>query len=324
MLCGCSGLTHSLTHADLAALQARVADLDLLKQLQRPPNLDQDELRRRLSAGWGTELLLLLSDVYATEDELVRISNTWGVVQAYYIGYHATQALMIANGEIRPSKHPATKGFFMRWWTERVKDLAPWSLAATAEGCLNLPTQVILEEKIPATALCDEQTCWSLAAKALRTTRQETVEDRFSGRRQEKVKKRLAEWEVQNAIRLAQGRDSKAKPRSSQLSQQERLDLSSKVRAHTLMDYLWRLRVNANYEDIIVFIEGPDTEAEALQLRRDLISITSSTLFVHELLIKEMVGRRTFLRIAEQWVSANTPPLMALGLASRLDLLASR
>src|SRR6266545_354372 len=56
-------------------------------------------VRRSLANAWGTELLLGLSREYAVEDDLVRLANNWGAVQAYYVVYHAFQAYMLATAK---------------------------------------------------------------------------------------------------------------------------------------------------------------------------------------------------------------------------------
>jgi hypothetical protein len=42
-------------------------------------------------------------------DEVVRVSNNWNVVQAYYALYHAMQAILVARGYDRPDSHSKTQ-----------------------------------------------------------------------------------------------------------------------------------------------------------------------------------------------------------------------
>jgi hypothetical protein len=82
-------------------------------------------VRRSLANAWGTELLLGLSRQYAVEDDLVRLANNWGAVQAYYVVYHAFQAYLLANGEARPTTHSKTQRMFADRWAGRTLHMPP-------------------------------------------------------------------------------------------------------------------------------------------------------------------------------------------------------
>jgi hypothetical protein len=69
-----------------------VAKTDVVKGAQKLSGVDVDQVRKSLVNAWGTELLLGLAGEYASEKELVGMANNWGVVQTYYVSYHATQA----------------------------------------------------------------------------------------------------------------------------------------------------------------------------------------------------------------------------------------
>ncbi len=90
-----------------------------------PESIDEDQVRRSLANAWGTELLLALSSRYATDDEFVRLANNWAVIQAYYVVYHATQALAVAKGFPRPDSHPKTQNQYLSFWVPRPLDLTP-------------------------------------------------------------------------------------------------------------------------------------------------------------------------------------------------------
>ena len=71
----------------------------------------------------------------------MRLTNTWGAVQAYYVGYHETQALIVARGAARPSTHPNTQNQFVDLWVKRNLDLAPWTFGVIRGNAVrNLPS----------------------------------------------------------------------------------------------------------------------------------------------------------------------------------------
>ncbi len=307
----------------LERLAQRVAALPMFGQLQRRPDPDWREVRTRLSNAWGTELLLALSGVYAVEDELVRVSNSWGVVQTYYTTYHAAQALMVATGQRRPTSHPPTQKFFMSWWTERELGLAPWTLAAHADGYANLPAARVVDEGIHPWVRCDDDTCWDIAAKALRTTREDAIPEKLREARENKRRAVRRAWEEEEAARVAAGRRVRTMPsfRLPRLTTAEKEAATRRVRAHTLMDYLWRLRVKANYEDVAVFTEGPEDAHASAHVQRDLSNLASSTLLVHELCVRELLGRGRFLGVVDEWLRSTMPPELEVGLRQRRELL---
>jgi hypothetical protein len=307
----------------LERLAQRVVALPMFGHLQRRPDADWPEVKARLSNAWGTELLLALSGVYAVEDELVRVSNSWGVVQTYYATYHAAQALMVANGQRRPTSHSPTQKFFMSWWTERELALAPWSLAAHADGYANIPREHALDEAIHPWVRCDDDSCWDIAAKALRTTREDAIPEKLRDARENKRRAARREWEDEEAARVAQGRRPRKTPtfRLPRLTASEKDAATRRVRAHTLMDYLWRLRVKANYEDVAVFTEGPEDPYASAHVQHDLGNLAAGTLLVHELCVRELIGRARFLAIADEFLASTMPPQLNLGLLQRRALL---
>ena len=163
-----------------------------------------------LNRAWGTELILNFTRRIASEDELVRLTNSWGAVQAYYVAYGATQALLMAEGKPRPRSHPATQKMAIDLWVTRTNAVAPWSFAiaspmhreASADGALNGRGRP-LDTEIRNWSGCTRQTCWDLAAIALRSTRKEAVDEKLAQARKEKVARRRREWRDQEAQRLA-------------------------------------------------------------------------------------------------------------------------
>jgi hypothetical protein len=194
-------------------------------------------------------------------------------------------------------------------------------LAATHGGWRNPPSRPI-DDSLNSWTACDPSTCWDLAAKALRTTRDEKVQD---AQRAERDRKRIAakrEWEQEEKDRLAAGRKPRAVPTFSRprLTDAEKQKTARRVPSYTVLDYLFRLRVKTNYEDAGMFVEGPDDENASRRVHRDLVALASCTLLVHELHVGAVIGKPTLVAWADDWLAKNSAGA-GIGLGTRRDLL---
>jgi hypothetical protein len=95
------------------------------------------------------------------------------------------------------------------------------------------------------------------------------------------------------------------------------------MRPTTLLDYLYRLRVRSNYEDCTMFIEGPEDPSESREVHRHIQRITSATLLVHELHIRQLIGRDRLARLVDGWLKDPVIDAPSIGLQSRRDILLS-
>jgi hypothetical protein len=265
------------------------------------------------------------------EDELLRLANSWGAVQAYYAAYGAVQALIVAEGNARPVSHPATQTQAGNLWVHRGAVVVPWSFAvgserdpgAAAHGCTNGPGRAIDATLHPWSA-CTTTTCWDLAAIALRSTRQDAIDLRLKQKRQDKLARRKKEWRSAQDLRVASGKPRAVEPewpRQARLTAAEADEVAHTVRPHTLLDYQFRLRIKANYEDAGMFTDGPEEAAESAAVARDLAVITAATLVVHETRISRLIGKEVLLTEAREWIERNSPPAPAMGLAMRIEIL---
>jgi hypothetical protein len=293
---------------------------------------DPSQVFECLRRAWGTELLLNVGRrLIGNEDELLRLANSWGAVQAYYAAYGAVQALIVAEGRNRPTKHPATRTQAVDLWVHRSAILAPWSFAvgspddprADAHGCAGGPGRTIDVTIHPWTA-CTSTTCWDLAAVALRSTRQDTMDERLKSLRREKLALRKKSWRSTQDQRVASGKVRAKEPKwpsQASLTSEEGAGVEANVRPHTLFDYQYRLRIKANYEDSGMFTDGPEAPAESAAVARDLTSLTAATMMVHEVRIARLIGKLTLLAEARQWAEHNNPPAPPMGVAVRIDIL---
>lgn len=267
------------------------------------PGFDGDQLRRSLDAAWGSELLLAITGTYAPED-LRGVSNTWVAIQAYYACYHITQALVIAKGQPRPTSHPKTQKMFVDAWVSPPRNLVPWSLGAVDKGYRNLPSGHVVDESVHPWAALDAASAIDLACKALRTTRQDFIVDEKKNERSKKQKARRKVWRLKEDERLAKGNKPRKEPTFPlpYLTRSEHTAVESRTRAFGVLDYLYRLRIKAQYEDSTLFSEGPEEPAESLHAYLHLAQIVRSTLFLHELFIERIVGRKVLERLVDAWI----------------------
>jgi hypothetical protein len=282
---------------------------------------DLTQARASLENAWGTELLLALGGQVATDEDLVRLMNNWAVVQAYYVGYHAAQALAVARGHPRPESHPKTQTLFATFWADRPLNLPPFSLAACDGGWKNPPPRAI-DDSLNSWSNCDSSSCWNLAAKVLRTTRQEKVVEALSRERDRRRTANRKVWAAEEARRLADAKKPRVNPGFSRprLSADDKRKVEARVRSYTVLDYLYRLRVKTNYEDAGMFIDGPEDDLVSKQVHRDLVLISGCTTLLHELHIGAIVGRARFLKWTDDWLKRNSAGA-AIGLGLRRDPL---
>lgn len=190
----------------------------------------------------------------ASEDELARLANNWSAVQSYYVAYHAFQAYLQANGEARPQSHPKTQTMFADRWAARALDLPPWSFSAGDGVFRNGPAGRGVDLSVHPWKNCDTTNCWDIAGIALKSTRDDAVAAAMRKRRETKRTTARREWQREETNRIAAGRRARKVSEFAlpHLSATEKADVQRRVRPFKPMDYLYRLRVQSNYEDSTV------------------------------------------------------------------------
>lgn len=276
-----------------------------------------------LSIAWRTELLLDLTASALADDEFVKLANTWAVVQVYYVFYHCTQALAQAKGFGRTPSHPKTQNLFHDFWAGGSAVIPPWTFSVVYAGPRSIPTDVIVDDSIHPWNACDQRSCWSLAAKALRTTRQYSVDEAIARKRMERQRERKRAWEQAEGNRLQRGLKARKQPRfrMPQLSREEKTQVHQRVRSNTVMDYLYRLRIRTNYEDSAMFTDGPEFEGDSTQVLDNLRCLSAATLLIHELALSELLGRDTLLRQVGEFLGWTAPSGIVVSLRHRLGIL---
>lgn len=285
---------------------------------------DLAQAQASLNNAWGTELLLAFGAEVATDEDLVRLMNNWAVVQAYYASYHAIQALLVTRGYPRPESHSKTQRLFADFWTRPGVNVPPWSFAARDGGWCNPPLHSI-DDGISPWKGCDPISCWDLAAKAMRTTREAKVKESKARARERKRTENRRSWAREESIRVVAGKRPRKQPDFGlpRLAADEHRRVAARVGPSTLLDYLYRLRLKANYEDASMFIEGPEDDQASGVVNRQLVSVASCTLLAHELHVGAVTGKRELMGWVDQWLGRNRAG-SALGLGLRRDLLRSQ
>jgi len=263
------------------------------------PNVAQAQ--RSLSNAWATETLLRSAFELASEDELVRISNHWGVVQLYYVNYHLTQALAAAKGADRSTTHTAVQNSNRDYWVKSKIGLLPWSLGLNQAGWTNLPPNRGVNDAIHVWTACTPANDLDLVAKGIRTTRQDALADSHARARDRKYRERVRAW-----IEAHPAQQPPAIPRP-RLTPAEQQACDQRVGMRGLIDYLYRLRVKTNYEDPTTFTEGPTGAGESETVLRDLVYIAEASSLVSERWSMQLLGRARVTGWMLAWAQANIP-----------------
>jgi hypothetical protein len=318
-------------------------DYQLAKLADRSHNVYADQIKpvkiavdRKTICGclyraWGTETILCTTAALSPDADLLRLALAWGAVQTYYACYAAAQALLVAEGRPRSEQHNTTQNQVVDLWACRGFSLAPWSLAVTepggrlacTAGFLNGPDRP-LDLSLHPWGHLERGQEWDRAAKALYTTREDRIADAFRQARERKKKERVRAWRQAEETRLTAGRRPRKAPEIAlpRLTAAEKESARSRVRAFTMLDYLYRLRIKANYIDDELFSQGPENDSEAETFATRMQDIVAATLLVHELRLGKLLGPRWVLTQADMWLDRNAAISARYGLAARRKLLA--
>lgn len=303
-------------------LAARIRSLGSFARVKELKTADKRQIEKSLRNAWGTESILRLSGKFAA-DEVLSLANAWGVVQTYYVFYHATQALALASGAPRPESHPKTQRIFNDRWVRKPGSPAPWGLGLDVDGFRNAGAP--MEEKAHPWEAFSPERSWTIAGVAIRTTRERLVQEKQKEMREGKRRANRKVWLAAEEARIAAGRKGRKKRKETfplpQLTNEEKLKASEQVGAVSVMDYLWRLRIVANYGDSTVFVEGPEDEQESRAVFSALCRLASTTLLLHELFIRQYIGRDALATMVDCWLDKNVPPGLQTALNRRRALL---
>jgi hypothetical protein len=121
---------------------------------------------------------------------------------------------------------------------------------------------------------------------------------------------------------LAKGKPARPTPtfKTAQLTADEKAVCEKAVRPYGLLDYLYRLRIKANYQDAEMFTEGPEDESSSVLVAMSMVRIATAMMIAHETRIAQLLGRDVILDQARTWVTKNAAS-DTIGIGLRLPIL---
>ncbi|MGI9534457.1 MAG: hypothetical protein ACR2NW_05870 [Thermodesulfobacteriota bacterium] len=222
-------------------------------------------------------------------------------MQTYYIFYYTTQALAVLEGYNKPKTHPQVQRTFLRLWSDKHWILSPWCISYNEIGFHNLSPDVIVDDHVHSWKKVDDETALNLFCKALRTTRDEFIEEALIKRRQ-----RLARKDQSKIVRL---------------TQQQKKQTHIRIRPTTLISYLYRLKRKTTYEQSSMLAIGPVNDYQSADFRDSLNFIIESTLLITEMITLKNVGENQFYSWCKEWEKYKAPAMSHIGPGSRLSII---
>jgi hypothetical protein len=214
----------------------------------------------------------------------LRYSNAWTPVHAYYAVYmsvHAWFATLGMTGML--DDHTSTLRTVVAQLVRRRLVPHPWDVSCS--GYPELGERVI--DGVPANADCDAhfeplanpsiEDFYPRLAKMLETTRNE------------RLKRNRREWLAQ------QGRKN--------MKADEKRALGARLAPTTVFDYLWRLRVRANYRDVSVFLMSGLEDTSHAAFHSGLLGLVDATCLLIQSLIVSYVGPRPYAYALDEFVA---------------------
>lgn len=289
-------------HIVLAREQAA---LPRFLSIRRRDGVDEHAVRGALFAAWHTEAVLAMPSELSNAT-LVRFTNQWAPVQAYYAMQGLWRAWFIASQDRSPKTHRST----LEQVSEVVaRGVLPWPWSATCSGDPSFSRAQLHgfpeEVRTNPSALSGppgDSSYSDWVAKVLRTTRRF-----FLGGRE-------TEWKSSN--RTKEGNPYRRIP------SQERQRIRTSMHPTTIIDLLYRMRLRSNYDDVDDFVLGQLTEDDARTYFRSLVSATRRSMQVVEALVRATMPAGAYDRHANEFLRVPGSDSRTT-LAKRLDALAA-
>jgi hypothetical protein len=231
---------------------------------------DLDAIRELLTVSWMSEVQLRLPGMLGGP-EMVRYSNAWAPVHAYYAVYMALQAWFEASGFSGViDDHSASLRTIANQLRDR--DLLPPPWGVLAVGCpmrgdtnyLNAPHGAGLSDSIEVLANPVLAEFWQRYGTWLRATREARLKLR------EAESKRRRGW--------------------NRISPAERTRIAAAVWPTSFFDCLFRLRVRSNYRTVEPYLVRFISDDGARAFHESLSTCTAATLALLELYIARSIG----------------------------------
>lgn len=276
-----------------------------LKLQRRTGRIDHNELRKHLEIGWTGELQLNIP-AWVGQGHLLRYTNAWAPIHAYFASYMLLQGWFDANAMTGlADDHAATLKTIASQIRDRDLFPPPWSVLcagnAIAGNCtyIHEPQAGACDASIQVLSLplgyaaYSEREFWARIGTWLRTTREA------------RLKLREGEW------KRKQGRQ--------RIAPAVRVEFADKLHPTSLFECLWRLRIRSNYRSVesylVSFVSDSDHEA----FHDALATITRANMFLLECYIARVVGAAAYRDIADAYLARDQHGLAAQTVGTRLD-----
>lgn len=240
--------------------------------------IDKNKIKKLLFNSWYSKIILHLPNLF--DSSLKFYSNHWAPVQAYYSIYLSLRALIEARGINCREDHTTTLALIASWIKNDGIFISPWNVYC--KGCVEyknhkfygLPDGYTPLETSTLTNPSNEN-IWNFYCLMLKTTRERILN------------KRKMEW--------------KRKHNRKRMLKSEIFSLDKDIHPTTIFDSMFRLRIRSNYEDADAFMMGTQTSQDASSYHKALTRITSSTLFVIETYILQLLGIASYKAILDEF-----------------------
>jgi hypothetical protein len=216
----------------------------------------------------------------AKHPELAPFANFWLPVQAYYAVHGVGLATLAAFGQDAPKDHNAFRAVFS---TGLVRYF-PFPIGATCSGGPEPHDFVYFGVDLAATDVRAQSNlahpiaanAGQLVSKSLSTTREKLLNDKLGHARQK-------------------GKKSGRKRRNLPL--EERGKLANAVPPTTVCDFLYRMRVRANYDDPEMYLTSRDFTDQAVSHYADLLFVTEVIVDALDVLIQRKIGQEALVTL---------------------------
>ncbi len=258
-----------------------------LKHLQRGEVADVDRVKKLLFNAWNTELLLNLPASF--NRDLLRLSNHWSPVQAYYAVYLALRALIVAKMPQARGDHATTlKTVAIN--LIRDQDLMPHPLnilrvkkgfqpehACGSVNPLESPSAHDAEKQLGSFKMFLDTT-WNRA-----------------------IEERCEDWKKVNVLK--NGKQRRRLPNGM------KTEITERQRPISVFDCLYRIRLRSNYKDADIFLLGSRMD-EVQEYFTSLCSITDKCLYCLEHYLEQALGKQEYQAMVGAFATAGNAMLL--------------
>ncbi len=237
--------------------------------------LDNKLIRRFLVIAWNTEYLTRTN--VSQEIDIIKVSNQWRVIQAYYSIYSAGEAVVYVLDGVLVESHAKCISKLNNFFVDR-KHVSPWSFAYMGSIRQGFVSKNFPSNAKPVNNLSRlEMENVDLVATCLRAEHRNRIDDYEPQKLSKKQKKE---------------------------GQKKTFKIDHKPGYTTILNFLYRLRIKSNYKDAEIFtVDSPDEYVK--QFNKDLVFIVDVTLLLFELIIIRRWGKVSFVRLAEDYLKTS-------------------